>query len=262
MAIVAIMMLFTETSEQEKGSLFGDLALKEPTNRANEGQKSNYHAIRDKNKQAASRKLRYKERTRQENPFFSFYRETQEKPTNKPKQAAGKVQQPQGFFTSYDSDQQQEQRFFEAVFRESQQVEEGKPLRILLQEPIPALQLESGTILKGLPYLAGTRIGIRITAAVTSSQVRPVSLVCFDKEDCVAGLYHDEVATKLEHGMENILLDELWDLDREELSGRAGKMAQRGSRVLRRLAWLNRNNVKIIIPQGRAVFVALPEIAQ
>ena len=258
-ALIATMMLFTKSLPAEENSMFGNLAVKERKNTSAKTSQSNYYEIRSKSKEQRQSKLRYRERTNKENPFFSFYKE-QKKASNKVPKVRNKVtkKKDEGFFTSYNSDKQQEKQFFEATFRESQRVQDGKPLNILLKEPIPDLQLEEGTILKGLPYLEGTRIGIQITAAVTNGQVRKVTLFCFDKEDCVAGLYHDEVAAKHENDIKATLADEFWDFEQEEISGKIGKMAQRGSRLLRRLSALDSNNIKIIIPKGRELLVALP----
>ena len=208
--------------------------------------------------------LRYKARKKKENPFFSFYKEKQ---TESPRKRSVKIskkksKKQEGFFTSYNSDTKPTKSFYEAIFIKSQNVQDGKPLSILLQEAIPSLHLDSGTVLKGIPYLEGSRIGIKITAAVCGEKVHKVALVCYDKEDCVEGLYHDALAARLSHDIKETLLEELWDLDEDELSGRAGKLAQRGSRVVRRLSSLSSNNVKITIPQGKVLFVALSKKTQ
>jgi hypothetical protein len=113
--------------------------------------------------------------------------------------------------------------------------------------------LEEGTILKGAPYLeGGSRLRIKITAAVIDDKVKKIELLCFDKEDCMEGLYHDELATQLEEDTKTGLLDEAFDVDLGE-----GGMASKGGRIARKFSDLTRRNKMIII--ARELFVAVPE---
>ncbi|OJW68557.1 MAG: hypothetical protein BGO68_01260 [Candidatus Amoebophilus sp. 36-38] len=98
-------------------------------------------------------------------------------------------------------------RFFKAIFRETQQVQPDKALTIILQEAIPTLNLESGAILKGIPVFAGERINIHITAGVVGKEIRRLDLICFDKEDLIEGVFHDELAKQLEEATKEGLID-------------------------------------------------------
>ena len=130
-------------------------------------------------------------------------------------------------------------------------------LRILLEEDIPILQIKRGTILKGVPSLeGGSRIKINITAAIVDNKVRKVELRCFDKEDCIEGLYHDDLAEQIEEDTKKELLEEAFDLDIGE-----GEVAKKGKRIARKFSdFSKRNRSKtIIIERGKEVFVVVPE---
>jgi len=232
--VVAIMMTFVETPSDKSQPILGELNIKERQREKGKKDVSNYQLIKQQKKKEEKDILRYKERKSEENPFFSFYKEqekqttTQEStPPKTPRQArvAKKVVEDKGFFSVTNADIAREKQFFEAVFRETQQVQDGRALRIVLKEPIPALNLAVNTVLKGVPYLeGGTRLKIKITAAIVDETVRPVSLQCFDKEDCMEGLYHDDLAQQLEEITKSRLLEEALDLDiGEEALVRKGK---------------------------------------
>lgn len=256
--VITLMMTFWETSPEKSRSLFGELDIKEPQRTASTQKTSNYQSIKDQQKKAAKSTLRYKERKSEENPFFSLYREQKAQPKKQKKtpiKVAKEAKKEEGFFNAFNSDLTSEKCFFEAVFREPQQVQDGKALRIFLKEAIPALQLEAGTILKGVPYLeGGSRLRIRITAAVIENKVKKIELCCFDKADCLEGLYHDELATQLEEETKTGILDEAFDVDFSE-----GEMTRRGGRIARKFSDLTRRNKKIMIERGRELFVAVPE---
>lgn len=139
----------------------------------------------------------------------------------------------------------QEYNFFKAVFRDTQAVYNGKPLRIVLLEDIPELSLESGTILKGpATFLEMGRIRIHITAAEGSR--KKIALDCFDSEDLQEGIYHDELAKQIEEYTKEGMMDELLDIE------------FRGKRLAKKAHDLTRIAKKINIEAGKEVFVALP----
>jgi len=250
-----LIVLIVDNPSKEEAGLWGTLQLKDNTHTPTH-KKSNYQRIREKTKHQEST-LRYRERKTKKNPFFSFYRAEQKRTTQKPKHIAKKQKQPKqekDFFSFSNTDLPQEKLFFEAVFRESQQVQPGKPLRLFLQEPIEALQLKEGTILKGIPRLEGNRIKISITAAVIDKQIRPVQLLCLDKEDCLEGLYHDALAASVEEDTKEGILEELWDMGLEQ-----SEVARQGSRVARKFASMKKHTDTILIESGKAIFVMLPQ---
>lgn len=263
--VIIIMMTFVEIPSDKSQPILGELALREKQRETPKNTVSNYQSIKQQQKKAEKSTLRYKERKSKENPFFSLYKEgktqisTQEStPTKKPQQARvkKKVVEDRGFFSVTNSDSAREKQFFEAVFRESQQVQDGRALRIVLKDPIPVLNLEENTILKGVPYLeGGTRLKIKITAAMVDDTVRPISLQCFDKEDCMEGLYHDELSQQLEETTKNRLLEEALELG----IGEEEAVVRRGKNVAQKFSDLTRRNKKIIIERGRELFVAVPE---
>ena len=172
LGLVLIMMVVAKTPQQKEERLFGQLTLKEEAATPTKHQ-SNYQRIKAQDQQQHT--LRYKTKKTQENPFFSFYRQ-EHKQQEKPQAPAKKHQQPpqKDFFSFSNTDAVANKVLFQAVFRESQTVQAGKPLRIFLEEPMEALQLKKGTLLKGIPHLEGNRIKIDITAAIMDKQVRPV----------------------------------------------------------------------------------------
>ena len=74
-------------------------------------------------------------------------------------------------------------------------------------------QISLGTVLKGVPTCSGDRIMIPITAGVGDKSVFKLDLECFDKEDCLPGLYHDQLAKHLEAAIKDSAIDEILDLD-------------------------------------------------
>lgn len=253
-AIMMLIALIVDAPSKEEAGLWGTLQLKDTTHPPTEKQ-SNYQRIREKTQQPASR-LRYREQKTKENPFFSFYREEKKYTSQKAKKPAKQKQphQEKAFFSFSNTDLPQEKVLYEAIFRESQQVQPGKSLRLFLQEPIEALQLKEGTILKGIPRLVGNRIKINITAAVIDKQVRPIQLICLDKEDCLEGLYQDALAARIEEDTKAGLLEELWDMGIEK-----SEVAKKGSRVVRRFSSLNKHTDTMLIESGKTLFVMLPQ---
>ena len=249
--LVATMMFLVDTPTAGESTVFGEVKVKPRQGATNKKQLSNYQAIKQEKEATVENRFRYKVKIKKENPLLSLYQE-EKKPviiTNQPsnKKAPPKVSQEQaGFFSAQNTDLALEKKFFEAVFRETQPVQAGKALRIILKEAIPELSLASGTLLKGIPTLAGERIEIRITAAVVEDEVRPLDLVCFDKEDCIAGLYHDELAKRLEEDLKEGVLDEVLNLD------------FKGKELAKRATHLTRGFQSITIEKGREVFLAIP----
>ena len=246
---VVLMMLFVETPAGNPTSLFGELTVKEQQRKSEKRKVSTQHT------------LRYRERKSVENPFLSFSREdpppniTQENtpvelspPTNNERK---------GFFTVVNSDRKQEAHFFEAIFEESQRVKDGKALNIVLKDPIPSLGLAEKTILKGIPYLeGGTRLKIKITAAIVGDTVIPISLHCFDKEDCREGLYHEDLAEQLEETRGGQLLETVLDL----YTGEGKEVIRQGKNLVRKFSDLLKvYQSGIVIAKGRELFVAFPE---
>ena len=246
---VVLMMLLIKTPTDNPTSLLGDLTVKEQQRKSEKRKVSTQHT------------LRYRERKSVENPFLSFSREdpppniTQENtpvelspPTNNERK---------GFFTVVNSDRKQEAHFFEAIFEESQRVKDGKALNIVLKDPIPSLGLAENTILKGIPYLeGGTRLKIKITAAIVGDTVIPIWLHCFDKADCREGLYHDDLAEQLEGTKEGKLLEQVLDL----YTGEGQEVIRQGQNLVRKFSDLLKvYQSGIVIAKGRELFVAFPE---
>ena len=245
MAMVTI-MLFLETPADNSTSLLGDL---------------NVSQQQEKKKGSSGNTLRYKERKSVENPFSSFSKDDSS-PNTTQKDPPGKLSPPtddekKGFFSVVNSDRSQEGYFFEAIFEESQEVREGRALKILLKDPIASLGLRENTTLKGIPYLeGGTRLKIKITAAIVDDTVKPISLICFDKADCREGLYHDDLNEQLEGAREGKLLEKVLDL----YTGEGEEVIRQGQNLIRKFSDLLKVNERgIIILKGRELFVAFPK---
>lgn len=227
----------------------------------NQGRKTYLITSRLSEKEAAQHTLRYRERKSVENPFFSFYKE--EPPPNVNQQDAPVELSPRtdseqkGFFSVVNSDRKQEAHFFEAIFEQSQRVRDGQALNIVLKDPIPSLGLAEDTILKGIPYLeGGTRLKIKITAAIVADTVRPISLHCFDKADCIEGLYHEDLARQLEGTREGKLLEQVLDL----YTGEGEEVIRQGKNLVGKFSDLLKvYQSGIVIVQGRELFVSFPE---
>ena len=246
---VVLMMLLIKTSDDNPTSLLGDLTVKEQQRKSEKRKVSTQHT------------LRYRERKSVENPFLSFSREDSSAKSNQ-EDAPGELSAPtnnerKGFFTVVNSDRKQEAHFFEAIFEESQRVKDGKALNIVLKDPIPSLGLAENTILKGIPYLeGGTRLKIKITAAIVGDTVIPIWLHCFDKEDCREGLYHEDLAEQLEETRGGQLLETVLDL----YTGEGKEVIRQGKNLVRKFSDLLKvYESGIVIAKGRELFVAFPE---
>ena len=246
---VVLMMLFVKTPTDKPPSLFGDLTVKEQKSKSKTQSIPTQHM------------LRYKERKSVQNPFLSFLKEDLSANINQEdapvELSAPTDNEKRGFFTVVNSDRKQEAHFFEAIFEESQRVKDGKALNIVLKDPIPSLGLAEKTILKGIPYLeGGTRLKIKITAAIVGDTVIPISLHCFDKEDCREGLYHEDLAEQLEETRGGQLLETVLDL----YTGEGKEVIRQGKNLVRKFSDLLKvYESGIVIAKGRELFVAFPE---
>lgn len=246
---VVLMMLFVKTPTDKPPSLFGDLTVKEQKSKSKTQSIPTQHM------------LRYKERKSVQNPFLSFLKEDLSANINQEdapvELSAPTDNEKRGFFTVVNSDRKQEAHFFEAIFEESQRVKDGKALNIVLKDPIPSLGLAENTILKGIPYLeGGTRLKIKITAAIVGDTVIPIWLHCFDKADCREGLYHEDLARQLEETREGKLLEQVLDL----YTGEGQEVIRQGKNLVRKFSDLLKvYQSGIVILKGRELFVAFPE---
>lgn len=136
-----------------------------------------------------------------------------EKVNPKKKQKPVDPEANQKIFSYRNAELHEEKQFFAAIFRDAQPVQNGKALKIILQEPIPALNLAEGTVLTGVPSCSGDRIIISITAGVVDKNVFKLDLECYDKEDYLPGLYHDQLAKHLEESTRDTAVDEMLDFD-------------------------------------------------
>lgn len=260
-AVITIMMVTKKDEVKEDSTIFGEVKVKSSKDRSEEGRLSNYETIKREKGKPEGKKLRYKVKVKKENPFLSLYKEEKKpeiKQEQKEKEPAKQkesipvkqLEQPDttsGFFSIHNAEVDQEKIFFKAIFRETQQVQNGKALRIILQEPIPILNLESGIILKGIPTFVGERIHIHITAGIIGKEVRQLDLICFDKEDLIEGVFHDELAKQLEEATKEGLIDEVLELD------------FKGSEIARKANNLTKFYKNIVIDKGREIFVSIPQ---
>jgi hypothetical protein len=200
-------VFFTAPPPEENASLFGSLQLKADSAKLTPLQEE------EKEKEGS---LRYKVQVKKENPFLALYRE--EKPVGTPPKKVHKPirqkKQEKGFFRVSNPELRGGDKLFEAKLREKQVLQFGKVLDIILKEPIPALDLKVGSVLKGIPRPSSedNRILITITAGVTYSTRQRLSLTCYD-EDLQEGLYYDKLSYQLEDEIKESLVDEILDID-------------------------------------------------
>jgi hypothetical protein len=223
LVVVFGMTMFTESPSKEPQTIFGNIKLSDDEGEPKKKEYvSNYEQIRNEKAYPQKDSLAYKVKVKKENPLLPLYREANEKPASPiqiEKVAPKKKKKPvdedanQKIFSYRNEELHEEKQFYEAVFRDAQQVQNGKALKIILKEPIPALNLSEGTVLKGVPSCYGDRIIITITAGVVDKNVFKVDLECYDKEDCLPGLYHDQLAKHLEESTRDSAVDELLDFD-------------------------------------------------
>jgi hypothetical protein len=253
--LLSLMMLFTEDNNSKQGStIFGSVKVKS-SQESGKKALSKYQAIKQEGSQPPDNTLRYKVKVKKENPFLSLYREkptlikVKSLPVKETKaQTTAKPVSKKGLYSVENEDLNAEKRFFKAIFRETQQVQPGKALRIILAEPIPSLHLKAGTILKGVPSFSGERIMISITAGIVSKDLVKLDLTCYDQADYLAGLYHDELASQLAEATQEGVLEEILDLEFK------GKALARKATQLTKLY-----QPKISIEKGREIFVAMPD---
>jgi len=188
------------------------------------------------------------EKKEQEKPTEQVKKEPSKKPSSTPekpkKEEPPKEKEQIWSQSATNPESMQEHDFFKAIIRERQAVYDGKPIKIVLLEPIPELALEAGTTLKGpATLLNSARIKIHITAAEGSR--KKIDLDCFDSEDLLEGIYNDELARQLEEYAKESLVDELLDLDFQ------------GKRIAQKAHNLTRIAKKIMLEEGKEIFVSL-----
>mgnify|MGYP001801020113 CR=1 FL=1 len=193
--------------------------------------------------------LRYKAPKKSKHPFLDLYQE--QTPLTYPAQphnmSHSTIKDPPPFFTSYNTDQHTENPFFVASSPRQQPLQEGKPIELLLKEPIPALQLPQGTLLKGSPAFQGNRVFIHITAASLHRSVRPLKLLCFDPNDCMEGLFYDSNQHAIDTQIASSLLHELL-----ELQGTTDQQRTKSARLPQYF------NPPCFLEKGRELLLALP----
>lgn len=257
MLVIAVMAMCKDPVSKEPQTIFGDIKISEDESEYNKKEYvSNYDEIRNEKAYPQKDSLAYKVKVKKENPLLPLYREANEKPaspiqiekvTPRKKKKTVDEYANQKIFSYRNEELHEEKQFYEAVFRDAQQVQNGKALKIILKEPIPALNLSEGTVLKGVPSCYGDRIIITITAGVVDKNVFKVDLECYDKEDCLPGLYHDQLAKHLEESTRDSAVDELLDFD------------FKGNRIARKTNTLTKIPSDIYIYKGKEIFVAIPD---
>jgi hypothetical protein len=259
--VLCTIILFSSKGEDKANSkpLFKDLKLKPEENPTNKKKMSKYDRIKEEQenphqKNSLSRQVK----AIKTSPLLVFHTKKEPEKLAPKKEEPQKKEQPapakkedlnatkRGFFGASNTELYQEQRFFKATFRETQQVQSGKALRIILEEDIPELSLEQGITLKGVPSFQGDRIIIQITAGIVGKDIKRLDLICFDQEDYLEGVYHDELAKQLEEATKESLLDEVLDLDFT------------GNRIARKANNLTKFYKNITIQKGKEIFVAIP----
>jgi hypothetical protein len=119
-----------------------------------------------------------------------------------------------------------EETRYRAVFRESQDIRPGKHVQIVLQDEIPSLCLEAGTILNGLTSLVGERIHIQITSGKVGDKLLSLSqygLICLDDPTLVEGLYHDDIARMVSEASKKSVTREMLEFAPDELTNKIEK---------------------------------------
>ncbi|MHB9148004.1 MAG: conjugative transposon protein TraM [Candidatus Amoebophilus sp.] len=258
--VLCTIILFSSKGEDKANSkpLFKDLKLKPEEMPSDKKSMSKYDRIKEEQenphqKNSLSRRVK----TIKTSPLLVFHTKKEpakpspiEEPQKKEQPAAVKKEDSsatkRGFFGASNTELYQGERFFKATFRETQQVQSGKALRIILEEDIPELRLEQGITLKGVPSFSGDRIIIHITAGIVGDEIKRLDLICFDQEDYLEGVYHDELAKQLEEATKESLLDEVLDLD------------FKGNRIARKANNLTKFYKNITIQKGKEIFVAIP----
>jgi hypothetical protein len=264
---IGVTMLFVDGSSSTS-SIFGEVKLKEAPTQTRP-RLSNYDEFKQQKGKPSDKSWRYQVKVKKENPFLSFYKDEKKalepsiqktlepsSPLEKQEPIKEEVnEQPAPLKAgkrriSIKNLKEQNKEYFQAIFRERQEVQVGKALRIILQEAIPALRLPEGAILKGVPVFDSGRIMVRITAGVVGKEVRKLDLLCFDKEDLLEGVFHDTLARQMEEDAKDSLLDEVLDLEFA------------GSRIAKKATNLTRAYKNIHIEKGKEIFVAIPQIEE
>jgi hypothetical protein len=161
-----------------------------------------------------------------------------------------KSREEEWFYNISNPDIVREEIRYRAVLRENQDVRPEKHIQIVLQEEIPSLSLEAGTILNGLPSLVGGRIHIKITSAKAGDKLISLAkygLVCLDDPSLVVGLYNDDVAQIFAEASKKSVARELLDFGPAEVTRRIEKGMS-----------LSDITKSITIEKGKHLFIAFP----
>ncbi|MCP3659454.1 MAG: hypothetical protein GY830_03700 [Bacteroidetes bacterium] len=82
---------------------------------------------------------------------------------------------------------------------------------------------------------------------IEDGKLKRINLKCYDKADCLEGIYHDDLTKEIEDDLKGKTIDELLDLDFK--GSRIGKKAN--SIVNKRL-----NSIKLTILKGKELLVS------
>ena len=235
---VRMMMSYNDPIPQSKTAIFGEQRLKPIENFTLKDNVSAYDKFMLEKKKGTDRtygfdprvkivegggrplRLLYKEKKILKKGPEKLHEPVEKEPSEKPsstpeqpiKKETPKEKEQVWSQSATNPESMQEHDFFKAIIRERQAVYDGKPIKVVLLEPIPELALEAGTTLKGpASLLNSARIKIHITAAEGSR--KKIDLDCFDSEDLLEGIYNDELARQLEEYAKGSLVDEILDLD-------------------------------------------------
>ncbi len=137
---------------------------------------------------------------------------------------------------------------YKAKIERTQIVRYKNQIQAILKESIPSLNLEKGVQLTGLATIEGTRVKIRFTMARQKNERKRVDLECYDIEDGMLGIYHDDLAKLIEEDTQDGILDEALSLD------------FKGARLGKKAAKISNKQVKnIYLMRGRELYVKIRE---
>ncbi|MCP3660341.1 MAG: conjugative transposon protein TraM [Bacteroidetes bacterium] len=132
---------------------------------------SKYQRILKELNEDEESKLSYRVKVKKENPFFGFFkaRKQENKQVKKPinSKKIKKVLK-QGIISHRIHESENE--FYEAKIEQTQTIKNGKPIKIILKESIPTLEINSGTELRGIARIQGTRIMLQLTSYIVSDR--------------------------------------------------------------------------------------------
>ncbi len=259
--VLVIMLFYAFSKRKEGGSMFKNVSGKEVQKKPKE-RLSNYQKIKRGLSEDPDKKSRLSKKAELERKknFKTGILHTQEENSSQltpnergqPKKANRPTNKKEEKWFSNISNPElvQEEVRYRAVFRESQDIRPEKHIQIVLQDEIPSLNLEAGTILNGLPHFVGGRINIQITSAKIGHKLVSLShygLICLDDPSLAVGLYHDEVARMFSEASKKSLTNEFLDLGPDAVKSKIEKGLS--------LVEITKG---ITIEKGRQLFVALP----